>query len=571
MRPLTWLKWAILASSLAAAACGPSGSGGGHEDATVDGGGPCEEGQTRCNQIGSAVERCQDGQWVPDIACTGNTPYCVQGSCVMCLPNQLYCSGVNVVQCNGSGDASSLVSSCAADETCAGGECFTQCELAATSDSNVGCEFWPTSLNNAPLDAAFDANFAVVVHNPNDQAVTLTVTKGGVQVNQVDVPAGEIQVITLDYDASLKGEPDNYASVQVSGGAYRMISTLPVTAYQFNPLSFELPEQCASGTEENTTVTIHFSAFTAAGNGIQSYRPGDIAQFVLGQGEVLQLLSDIPADCSAGTKAEDDCNGSGGADTCRYCNMGPLYDLTGTVIESTAPVAVYAGHVCSFVPFDTWACDHLEEQMIPSETWGSDYIVARTEPQSPGVPEPNVVKIVSREDDNTIDFDPPAVHTSVTLAKNEYVEISSLDSFRVRGTKPFMVAQFLVGQNAYTTDRDYWGDPAFALVVPFEQYRKDYTFLTPETMTYNYVNVIGPVGEQGTNIYNIALDGQAVDFPNELIGTYSIARIDISNATNSYHSITGEQPFGIMVYGFARFTSYFYPGGLNLEYINPVE
>jgi hypothetical protein len=187
------------------------------------------------------------------------------------------------------------------------------------------------------------------------------------------------------------------------------------------------------------------------------------------------------------------------------------------------------------------------------------------------VPEPNVVKIVSREDDNTLDFDPPAVHASVTLARNEYLEISALESFRVRGNKPFMVAQFLVGQNSYTTDRDYWGDPAFALVVPFEQYRTDYNFLTPETMTYNYVNVIGPVEEQAQNIFNIALDGVPVDFPNELVGNFSIAQIDLSGSVNAYHAITGEQPFGIMVYGFARFTSCFYPGGLNLEYINPVE
>ena len=116
------LGWALATVGIAAlSACGPSNSGGGHSDATVDGGGDCEEGQTRCNQIGSAVERCQDGAWTPDIACMSATPYCVQGGCVMCLPNQRFCSGVNVVECNGSGDASSLVNACAADESCAGG------------------------------------------------------------------------------------------------------------------------------------------------------------------------------------------------------------------------------------------------------------------------------------------------------------------------------------------------------------------------------------------------------------------------------------------------------------------
>ena len=36
------------------------------------------------------------------------------------------------------------------------------------------------------------------------------------------------------------------------------------------------------------------------------------------------------------------------------------------------------------------------------------------------------------------------------------------------------------------------------------------------------------------------------------------------------HEITGDQPFGITVYGYGAYTSYWYPGGLNLEEI-PVD
>ena len=608
--------------------CSDDSSGNGQNgDAGLDGSGACEEGTLQCDMARSVVLQCQDGKWVDKEVCEGDTPYCHEDHCVKCLPNAKYCEGNDVMQCNEDGTDSTLVESCGLGTTCTAGACSSACELASQKHSYIGCEYWPASVANAQLDPAFDEDFAVVVHNANDTPATVTITKGTMQVAEEEIGAGELKVIRLSYDETLKGDKDNFQSVLAPNGAYHLESTMPVTVYQFNPLDFELQSQCQNSseqpchsysndaslllpshvlsnnyvvvslptlgisktstqnpppyhfipgfvsivaTQDDTTVTIHFSAYTEPGDGIQSYRPGDTAQFSLAKGQVLQVLSAIPSDCSEGTESQDDCNGQSGY-TCKYCNMGPEYDLTGTVIESTAPVAVFSGHVCAFVPYNYWACDHLEEQMFPSEAWGSDYIVGRTEPQGPEDPEPNVVKIVSREDDNDITFDPPDVHEDVTLASGEYLEFSTGTNFRVTGTKPFMVAHFLVGQNYYTNQKDYWGDPAFALVVPFEQYRQTYTFLTPETFTYNYVNIIGPVSEDGLNIYNIKLDGELVTFPPEKIGHYSVARIDISDTVESFHTVTGDQPFGVMVYGFAKFTSYYYPGGLDLRYINPVE
>jgi len=623
MRTVHQSVLATAALALLLAACGPSESGGGSDAAAL-----CEPEATRCNATGTAVEVCDEaGAWVEQTLCLAETPYCFNGACVACVPNEFFCDGSDVAQCSADGSGSTVVETCAANESCWHGACANQCEIMAQGDSNVGCHFWPTPVNNAHLDPLFDADFGVVVHNANTEVVEITVTKGAELITQLSVAAGAVEVIQLEYDAVLKGAPSDFSSVLVTRGGYQVTASLPVTVYQFNPLGFEILHSCVNsaedpchsysndaslllpdhalsnnyvvvsrptfgitkntaagsplhfipgfmsivGTEENTTVTIRFSAYTAAGDDLLAYAPGDTAQFTLGRADVLQILSDIPPDCSAGTETSDDCNTDVPGDVCRYCDMGPLYDLTGTVIQSTAPIAVFAGHVCSFVPYNNWACDHLEEQMVPSETWGTDYIVARTEPQSPDSAEPNVVRIVSREDDNTITFDPSTVHDSVNLYANEYLELTTAENFRVTATYPIMVAQYLVGQNYYTSSRDYWGDPAFALVVPYEQYRTEYTFLVPETITYNYVNVIGPVGEAGANIHNITLDGTPVEFADGILGNYGIARVDISNSVNSYHTITGDQPFGIMVYGFARFTSYFYPGGLDLEYINPVD
>jgi hypothetical protein len=108
------------------------------------------------------------------------------------------------------------------------------------------------------------------------------------------------------------------------------------------------------------------------------------------------------------------------------------------------------------------------------------------------------------------------------------------------------------------------------LTVPSEQYRTEYSFLVPSSMTCNWLNIIKPVGIGAPTVY---LDGVPIpeaSFSNAIGDSYfGVARIDISSAPYN-HVITSSQPFGIMVYGFARYTSYFYPGGLDLNFINPV-
>jgi hypothetical protein len=571
------------------------------------------------------IEICNNGTWEIDMLCSGATPVCYQNQCVVCPPNQNYCVNDQVWQCNAQGTSGQLLNTCDTQngQACVNGACVSLCDQAATDNSYIGCEYWPTPTANPQLDGAFANDFAVAVHNANAVAANITITKGGQQVANQQVPPGEIQTIQLAFDSDLYLDSQAMESVLVPNGAYRLVSTVPVTVYQFNPLNYQLNSMCEDNildpgppcfshtndaalllpthvlstnymvmarptfgvdqgfamafipgffavvaTQDNTVVTINFSANTEGGAGVGAFTPGQQQQFQLNTGNVLQIISGLPTTCP-GTQTSDDCNGQGG--NCTYCDAGPQYDLSGTVISATAPVAVFAGHVCSFVPYNFWACDHLEEQMIPSEAWGKEFIAAHTEPQSPTTPEGNVYKILSRDANNAITFYPNTVHQAINLNAGEYVEFQTSEDFQVISTQPMMVAQFTVGQNFYTNDLNYHGDPAFALVVPFEQYRDSYSFLTPDSITYNYVTIIAEVGEQGQGAI-INLDGQQVSFANvPRIGNsqYGAVRVDLSSS-GEYHTITGNTPFGIMVYGFARYTSYFYPGGLNLAYLYPV-
>ncbi len=98
-----------------------------------------------------------------------------------------------------------------------------------------------------------------------------------------------------------------------------------------------------------------------------------------------------------------------------------------------------------------------------------------------------------------------------------------------------------------------------ALAVPVEQYRTSYRFLAPSSYQQNYVNLIMP--ESST----AKLDGNAIDAgSSKAIGTtgYKVAKLKIAGGS---HLIESSGSVGIMVYGVGSYTSYMYPGGLDLR------
>lgn len=52
------------------------------------------------------------------------------------------------------------------------------------------------------------------------------------------------------------------------------------------------------------------------------------------------------------------------------------YDVTGTFVNSSRPIAVYGGHSCAFVPTrSVFFCDHIVEQIPPVAELGTTHVV----------------------------------------------------------------------------------------------------------------------------------------------------------------------------------------------------
>jgi hypothetical protein len=565
-----------------------------------------EPGEVACE--GTMALQCDATGHVSNrVDCGVNGQLCVAGvGCAMCEPNRIRCDGELVLRCNPEGTAETEGETCdaAAGVHCSPAGCQPLCAQAVTARSYLGCAYYAVPTTNSFLDSVF--SFAVAIANPQLVVAEVTIEGGaGVRETRTIAP-GALELVTLPWIEALRSPvvAGDHLSVRAPVPAYRIASSVPVTVHQFNPLSFSEPVACSdepmggqcfsftndaslllpthaltgsyllmsrpaqllySGAsrlaspgfvsivgagEGPVPVTVRTHAYIARGIDAVMPRhvPGDTFTFTLAPGEIVQLVTEVPTNCPVTAEMED---------VNAYCPLGADYDLTGTEVVSDGQIAVFAGHNCSFVPFNRWACDHLEEQIFPSEALGMS-VVAPMSLQQRG--EPHLLRIVSAANNNEITFTPAREDAPpITLNRGEFTEIAMRVPTRVTGTAPLLAARFFVGQDYNglgTSGRGASGDPSMGLLVPDEQWRRQYIFLTPDTYTSTFVDIIASAEAR------VELDAQVVGSFRAAEGTgYSIARVPLRAGI---HRITSTFPVGVQVYGYAPYTSYLVPGGLDL-------
>jgi hypothetical protein len=568
--------------------------------------------------------RCEAGDVAERDRCEDRGMTCrPERGCELCRPQYYECEGNRLHVCSDDGRELKFVQDCG-DKQCSPRGCRDLCADAREERSYIGCEYWPVFTLNSQLDDVFQP--AVVVGNSNLVEAQVRLTKLDPDTREERLVA-EAQVApgaTATLEVELSSEDilrHSTTTSLVPAGAYRLVSSVPVMAHQFNPLLFEVDRACEAAPkpdgglgqahcysytndaslllpshvlarpddggitylglsratfmarrtdhwfggsgflallalgERPVQVTLESSAYTLPSvDGFPALAPGDSYTFSLEPGSVLQLLSELPAECPGQL-------GHSGVE--EVCDPGPDYDLTGTLIRADGPLQVIGGHDCTFVPFDTYACDHLEETLFPLHTWGQRVIVvAPNESRNLNLiggrkRAPYFLRVVSGVDDNAIRF-VPELAAPVRLSRGQWYEFELDQDVVVEGTGPLAVAQYLLGQEALMAP----GDPSFTLVPPVEQYRAHYTFLSPATYLSSYVTIVAPRGE------SVVLDGDSVtDF--EPIGDTGYASATVQLDVAGDHELYSQRgvPIGIMLYGYGRYTSYMLPGGLDLQVI----
>ncbi|HEY4118239.1 MAG TPA: IgGFc-binding protein [Byssovorax sp.] len=532
-----------------------------------------------------------------------------------------------------SGSTGSFVTSTGANttSTAAGGDQDpTTCAEAMTSHSYVGCDFWPT-VNANNVWSIFD--YAIVVANAGDEMVTATVTQGasGSQVAMATIAPNSLGTLYLPWVASLKGPDTDQCgdatplpgSVTAPGGAYHLTTSAPVTVYQFNALEYQGhggpagkswagcpgdtmccnaacqagqqapykvgcysfsndaslllpstamtgnyriighegwiyprnqlnpggptpvlgPDFTVTGTVDGTNVTILLSATgtVLAGGSIASTAGGGTLTFPLDAGDVVEIAGD------------------------------PSSDFSGSLVQADQPVQVITGMPCVNIPAADSACDHIEESVLPAETLGQHYFVSRVAaPNLNEPPQPVWVKIYGNVDGTNLTYPagvtPPSAPT--TISAGQVVDLGEVAvDFEIQGDHEFAIATFTLAASdvdPHTRAPKQKGDPAQSIAIAVEQYRDKYIFLAPTDYPVNFVDVIEPMNAV------VTLDGSGAPTPTQIGSSgYGINHLVLGDVAGGAHVLTSNVAVGIQVVGYGSYTSYAYPGGLNLKQIAP--
>lgn len=460
------------------------------------------------------------------------------------------------------------------------------CEAAAMSLTSAGCRFAPMVGNTNP-----NLPWAVVAANTSGArpaGVTLYAVTGEV-LESASVAPGELHTFVLAANSGPLAQHAVVSATGVTKQALRLESDLPVVAYQFSPYSSSqvatadasilLPEHAwgqdylvpsyhnsdssdswvsvislADGNEVTVEMPLGMTDATAGGGAIPGLAAGMGHTQTIGAQEILRVVS------------------SGNSTA----------DFTGMRVSSTAPVAVFTGSPAMSLPGPgmNFYKDYLEEQIPPRTAWGKEYAVVKFRPRSD---EDDLYRFLADKDGTTLTLS-GGVTDVIMLDEGEFHEVRTAASFLASADEAILVAHYMLSQdesngpkddaqypgpfisdNCQFTDPQHTelGDPAITFIPPTAQYRRSYTFLTPETYAWDMLTVVAPMAGWAS----ITLDGAPLPDPNDLgFAGLGEARFLIPDGPHDIRSAATK--FGIEVYGYDCRISYAYPGGLSLGEIN---
>ncbi len=224
-------------------------------------------------------------------------------------------------------------------------------------------------------------------------------------------------------------------------------------------------------------------------------------------------------------------------------------DVTGTLITSDKPIAVFAGASLAYVPdTNTYYANPLIQQQMPVDSWGKQALAISFAGRTGG----DSYRVLAAMT-NTIVFTNGAV--AGTNQAGQFLDLIIDGPVEFRGSQPMQVAHFANGINF---DYALSGDPCEILLPGTAHYLMTNIVATPQGFDTNYLNII--VAQSA--ITNTFVDGFLVPTNNFVpIGSSGYWGAQVP-ATNGMHTVTSSHPVGVEIYGFGYQDAYGYFGGV---------
>ncbi len=282
-----------------------------------------------------------------------------------------------------------------------------------------------------------------------------------------------------------------------------------------------------TATQDGTTVTIVPTANAGARGVRQAYSVS------LNQGQTYQLRNN--------------------RDLSTFTNSGSLVDLSGSIITSDKPVAVFGGNDCAFVPNQNAFCNHLVEQLPPTNLWGQHFVSYPITQDRNG----DTYRFLAQTDNTQVQLNGQQI---AQINHGEFFETVVKGAAQIDANQPILVAEYA---NSSTFSGTSNTDPTMILIPPFESFGGGYTVNTPTSnFPTNYLNVVAATSAAQAG--SITLDGTALPGSAfQQIGTSPFSGAQVS-ASVGPHTLASPLPFGVYAYGFNQYDNYGYSGGVCL-------
>ena len=278
------------------------------------------------------------------------------------------------------------------------------------------------------------------------------------------------------------------------------------------------------GTQDSTTVQVTLRN-TVIFQG-QTYNRGDILTFEVSDLEAVQIQS--------------------------------VADLTGSIIQSDKPVAVFSGNECVSTPGSF--CDILTEQLVPVKSWGKEHIYTAAQDT-----DRNIYRIVAYFTGTNVTI--PGVANQV-LNAGDFWEGRLTGSGLVSSDQPTLMMQVLASIEGQTVD------PSLIQIPSKDQFGFVFGFTTPPFSGgdskgyFNFINIVVHKDARQTVHLNGLPINSADVHERDIPGTsYSVITVQLPKGEGVYYVEQTDQlssPLSVIVYGYEDHETYGYAAGLSL-------
>lgn len=228
--------------------------------------------------------------------------------------------------------------------------------------------------------------------------------------------------------------------------------------------------------------------------------------------------------------------------------------LSGTIVTSSKPIAVFSGNDCAMVPRNRQPCNHLVEQIPPVSDWGLEFVTNPT----PNRQEGDEFHVIASMQNTLVSVD-----TQFKIRLNEgdkyIIDAPWNVSLVISTSQPSLVVQYSKGNDTLMSS------PSMSLVPPKEWYSNDYTVYVPKDDTGNafdsYINVV--IDTSWRNDLRVkGADDLSIDWK-IISGGFSRASLHLASA-GMYH-VYHKNPlanFSAVLYGMASPKLFSFPVGM---------